>query len=590
MGNTMPRRQFMSRLTSGRSKGLQPDEAPPQTIERSLHERLDPNSILRAAGAQSGIGQYAGAWTETEMLHLLRRLTFGAPKSTVDQIKGMSMTAAVDFLIDNPVQPVTTPVNNYTVGTDTGGVAFGSSWVDAGLPDPTDGTIRNTLNNNRRNASFKPWWMGQMINQQTHILEKLTLFWSNHFGTDTEDNNRPKAFFQHYTLLRNYGLGNFGALLKQVTLDPHMLYFLNGNSNTKGAPNENYARELQELFTIGKGPDSQYTENDVQLVAKALTGWQVRQSTVDGTWSGYFTASRHDITAKVFSSFYGSPPNNTIAANGGTGEVDDLLAMILRNNECAKHIVRRLYIWFVYYNITPDIEANVITPLADIFRNSNYNIPVVLKALFKSEHFFDTLNRGGIIKSPVDLYVSMAREFKITLAAAPVDIQYAHWKNFSDRCANASEGQSIGDPPTVSGWSAYYDAPRKFYQSWMTGASVQIKAKNLKAFNSKNGVSVSGVKLQVDPIAFNKQFASPGDPDVVIASFIKYLLPFDLTTAQKTVMKNILLKNQATDSYWTSAWFAYEANPTNPTAMGLVQTILYDLLTYVTGLPEYYLY
>jgi len=587
MGNTMQRRQFLHRLSAKSSKPIPPTEE--ESFERlSSAASFSP---LQTAGVQSGISQYNGAWTESEMLHLLRRVTFGAPKSSVDQIKGMTMSAAVDYLIDNPVQPATTPVNNYTPGTDTGGVAFGSSWIDAALPDPVDppapaASIRGPLNSNRTYNSFKPWWMGQMINQRTHILEKITLFWANHFSTDTNNNNRPKAIFQHYKMLRTYGLGNFRDLLKQVTIDPHMLYFLNGVSNTKTAPNENYGRELQELFSIGKGPDSHYTENDVQLAAKVLTGWQVRQSTTDGTWSSYFTASRHDTTTKVFSDFY---KKQSIAPNGDK-EYEDLVNMLLLNDECAKYIVRRLYIWFVYSKITPDIETNVITPLAAIFRNSNYNIPVLLKALFKSEHFFDPLNRGGIIKSPVDLYVGLVREFKITLAASPVDIQYAHWKNFSDRCANTSEGQNIGDPPNVAGWPAYYNEPSKFYESWMSGASIQVKAKNLKAFSSKSGITVSGVKLQIDPIAFNKQFSNPGNPNAVIADYIFYLLPFDLTAEQKATMKSILLNNQANESYWTSAWNDYMANPTNTTAMGLVQTRLYDLLTYLTGLAEFYLY
>ncbi|MEO6314264.1 MAG: DUF1800 family protein [Chitinophagaceae bacterium] len=583
MGQTMPRRQFLNSLAAKSSSPI------PQTVEKSFTPIVQPTSTYRTEGALSGINAYTGAWTEAEMMHLLRRVCFGAPKAALDQIKGMSMSAAVDFLIDNPVQPATTPVNNYTVGTDTGGVAFGNSWVTADLPDPLDSTIRSTLNNSRLGQSFKPWWMGQMINQQTHILEKLTLFWANHFGTDTANNNRPKAIFQHYKLLRTYGLGSFRDLIRQVTVDPHMLYFLNGNNSYKTAPNENYGRELQELFTIGKRPESPAAdiENDVKAAAKILTGWVVSQSAVTGTYSAALNATRHNTELKTFSSYYGG---KTINVTDGAAEIDALLDMLLQHTECAKYLVRRLYIWFVYSTITPEIENNVIAPLATIFRNSNYSIPVVLKAIFKSEHFFDPLNRGGIIKSPVDLYVGMAREFKITLAAAPVDIQYAHWKNFSDRCANQSEGQNIGDPPNVAGWPAYYNEPSRFYETWMSGASIQVKARNLKSFNSKNGVTVSGVKLQVDPIAFNKGCTSPGDINAVVPYFIFSLLPVDLTTEQKDTMKKILLNNQANENYWTSAWNDYMANPTNTTFMGIVQTRLYDLLTYVTALAEYFLY
>ena len=580
MGNTMQRRQFLSKLAAKSSKPI------PQTAEKSFTAFFQSPGVLRTTGVQSGISPYAGQWTEKEMIHLLRRTMFGVAKKDVDKIKGMSMSSAVDFLIDNPVQPSTTPVNNYTAGTDTGGVAFGSSWMDAALPDPTDSTIRNTLNNNRVGNSFKPWWMGQMINQQTHILEKLTLFWANHFGTNTGFTN-PKAIYQHYKLLRTYGLTSFRDLLKQVTIDPHMLYFLSGYTSTKSAPNENYGRELQELFSVGKGPDSHYTEDDVKAAAKTLTGWQVTQSTTDGTYSSVFTASRHDTTNKQFSSFYSNTIITGQTAANGANEVDALLNMILQTNESAKYIVRCLYIWFVYYDITADVEANVISPLADIFRSSNYSIPTLLKALLKSEHFFDAANFGCIIKSPVDMYVTMVREFNLTLAASPVDIMYAHWKSFSDKC-NA-EAQNIGDPPNVAGWPAYYVVETNFYETWMSNSTIQVKAKNLNAFTN-SGVTVSGVKLKVDPIAFNKQFVDAGDPNKTVANFILYLLPMDLTDTQKAYMKGRLVPMGEPDSYWTSAWNNYLANPTNATALSGVQGRLNDLVSYITSLAEYFLY
>ena len=581
MGNTMQRRQFLSRLSTSSRK---PIEA---TAEKSFTGTTAPPAVLKTTGAQSGLSPYTGPWTEKEVIHLLRRVMFGAAKKDVDKVKAMSLSAALDALIDNPVQPGTKPLNVYTNPVDTGGVPFGSSWVDYGLPDPTDGNTRGALNSTRSNNSFKPWWMGLMINQPTHILEKITLFWANHFGTDIQNHNRPKSIFQHYKILRTYGLTNFRDLVKQVTIDPHMLNFLNGELSSKGSPNENYGRELQELFTVGKGPDSHYTEDDVKAAARVLTGWQIPINAADSSYATVFTASRHDTANKQFSAFYGNKVIAGQAGANGANETDALIDMILQTNECAKYLVRRLYIWFVYSNITADIEANVITPLADIFRSSGYSIPVVLKALFKSEHFFDTLNYGGIIKSPVDMYVGMVREFNITLAASPADIMYTHWKNFSDKC-NA-EAQSIGDPPSVAGWPAYYQADTKFYETWMSNATIQVKAKNLAAFTN-TGVTAGGVKLKVDSIAFNRQFVNAGDPNAVITNFILYLLPMDLSATQKAYMKSILLNNQVTDSYWTSAWNDYMANPTNTTFMGIVQKRLDTLLNYVVSLAEYFLY
>lgn len=590
MGDTMQRRQFLSRLSTRTTKPLHTD-VDPQTAESNSNETFQPRNILRAEGIQSGIAPYAGPWTEKEMIHLLRRVMFGAKKSCVDEIKGMTISAAVDFLIDNPVQPTTSPLNVYTTGVDTGGVAFGSSWIDAALPDPIDPpapapAVRGPLNSNRLTNSFKPWWMGQMINQRTHILEKLTLFWSNHFGTDNGNNNRPKAIFQHYKILRTYGLGNFRDLIKQVTIDPHMLYFLSGYTSTKSAPNENYGRELQELFTVGKGPDSKYTEDDVKAAARMLTGWTVSQSATDGTYSSTYTSSRHDINVKQFSGFYNNKKVDAQTAANGVNDVDTLIDMILQTNECAKYIVRRLYTWFVYYDITPDVEANVITPLANIFRSSNYSISTVLKALFKSEHFFDPLNYGGIIKSPVDMYVGMIREFGVALAASPLDVQYLHWKNIYDKCR--VEGQMIGDPPNVAGWAAYYESPG-FYELWMSSSSIQTKANTLKAF-SNAGVTVSGVPIVIDSVAFNKQFGDDAkEPDKVVSNFIAYLLPVDdLSVEQKAAMKAFLVPPNEADAYWTNEWNRYMASPS--TMYKEVKGILDQLMRPIVAMAEYYLY
>jgi hypothetical protein len=242
----------------------------------------------------------------------------------------------------------------------------------------------------------------------------------------------------------------------------------------------------------------------------------------------------------------------------------------------------------VYYVIDDTAEANVISPLADIFRNGNYEIAPVLKALFNSQHFFDAANRGCIIKSPVDMYVSFVREFSIQLPASPVDVQYAYWKYFGDR--SAAEAQNIGDPPNVSGWLAYYHAPQ-YYETWISSATIQLKESNLNNL-TKAGVTTGGntFKIKVDAIAFIKQFPNPEDPNAVVANFIQYLLPQDLSATQKTYLKSILLSNQVTDSYWTSAWTAYAANPTDTTLLGTVKTRLETLINYMVSLEEYLLY
>ncbi len=587
MGSTtFQRRDFFSRLAKNNTNGQQPPgEA--ETLLKDPGFRKFANQVVpfQAARTQSDLTPYNNTLTESDVLHLLRRTTFGAPKASVDLLKTMTLTQAVDYLVDNPVMPSTVPVNNYQNSyADTQGCPFGVSWVDFVAPDNADGT----LNTYRTSYSFKPWWMSQMMFQQTHVLEKMVLFWHNHFSTQTGVTNAPKAVWGHFKMLRTNALGNFRTLVKQVTVDPHMLIYLNGNSNSKTAPDENYGRELQELFTIGKGPDSHYTEDDVKAAAKVLTGWRRTLNATDGSYSSTFNSSAHDTTNKQFSAFY----NNTVITGqtgaNGANETDALITMLLQTTECAKYIVRCLYRWFVYYVIDDTTEANIITPLADIFRNGNYDIAPVLKALFTSQHFFDPVNRGCIIKSPVDLYVTMVREFNIQFPATTVDVQYAYWKYMSDRAAN--EAQNIGDPPNVSGWLAYYHAPQ-YYETWISSATIQLKESNLNNF-TKNGVTTGGnsFKLKVDSIAFINQFPNPEDPNAVVAHFIAYLLPQDLSDTQKAYLKSILLSNQVTDSYWTTAWQAYAAAPTNTTLLGTVKSRLDTLINYMVSLEEYLLY
>ncbi len=535
-----------------------------------------------AARTQSGLDAYTGSWTEAEVLHLLRRTTFGAGKSNVDLLKNLSVTDAVNQLIDNPVLPTSSPLNVYgNVYPDEQGCPFGTSWIEFAGTNDSD----SMLNGFRTKYSYKQWWIGLMINQQSHILEKLTLFWANHFSTQMEDFDYPKAIWAHFKKIREGCLGNFRTLLKEITIDPHMLFFLNGNYNTASAPDENYGRELQELFTIGKGPLSAYTEDDVKQAAKILTGWR-RQEQPDGFYTTVFNDADHDSSDKQFSAFY----NNTVIS-GKTGqdgqtETDALLNMILATDEAAKYLCRCLYRWFIYYVIDDSAEQNVITPLAAIFRSNNYEIAPVLKALFTSEHFFDPVNRGCIIKSPIDFYIGFCREVQLAFNPTYVDVFYGQWSLFWQICNDC--GQNLGDPPNVAGWHAYYQEP-VYYEVWLSSDTVQKRAYVIGLFTS-SGFLLNGILMKSDSIKFCQQFDHPEDPNQVIANFCSYLLPQPLTADQTAFLKqSILLTGQINDAYWTSAWLNYMANTGDAIAEGTVRGRLDQLMNYITSMEEYQL-
>jgi len=412
----------------------------------------------------------------------------------------------------------------------------------------------------------------------------MTLFWHNHFATETNDVSIAQYVYRHHKLLRSNALGNFRVLLKKVSLDPAMLIYLNGQNNNKTAPDENYARELQELFVIGKGANAAFTEDDVKSAAKILTGWRNNNTKLEP----YFDLTRHDVTNKSFSAFYGNKTINGVnSVNGGEIELDSLIEMLLSQKEAALFICRKLYTWFVYYKITPEIESAIIEPLADIFRKNNFEILPVVKALISSEHFFDSTNRGCQIKSPVDLIIGLTREMEIKFPSSDqFAINYTLWNQLLSYLSSSQ--QDIGDPPDVSGWKAYYQAPL-FYGNWINTDTMPKRLQYSQNLITP-GYTASGFKMIVPAIEYAKSFQRPEDPNKLLEDISSHLLGMDISSAHKVqIKKDILLSGQIDDHYWTNAWNTYINAPGNTSNTNYVNTALINLLKYIINLPEYQL-
>lgn len=565
----MDRRDF---LTAGKAKKASP--VSPVAIATSPTRTL------------SGINEYTGTWATNEVIHLLRRTMFGAKKADVDFFKTMTMSQAVDTLLNVPLgqftppPPVKTYANSVDPADPDNAIAAGQTWVNI---NTNDGSV-----DSNRTSSFRNWWMGQMVNQDRNILEKMTLFWHNHFATETDSIGRAIWCYQNNAVLRKNALGNFKQFVKEVTINTGMLRYQNGYLNTNTAPDENYGRELQELFVVGKGADNAtqgYAEADVKAAAKVLTGWQINGNTN----TAVFTSSRHDSTNKQFSAFY-----NNMVITGRTGatagdlELNDLLTMLLSINDPSLHICRKLYRWFVYYEIDAATEANVIAPLAQIFRTSNYEIKPVLATLLKSEHFFDVLNQGCQIKSPVDVLVGTCREFGVIFPDAVTDYTGAYNMWLILNLLGFTFQQYIGDPPNVAGWPAYYQQPQ-FYEIWIN-ADTFPKRNQFTDVMLNGGYTRSGKNIKIDPTIFAKSMPNPGDPNALISDSITYLFRLPLTQASKDQLKrDVLLGGQTSDFYWTNAWTAWIANPNDTVNANIVKTKLRDLYMYLLKLAEYQL-
>ena len=570
----MDRRDFFEKIAPPGLKRKRP-------VKDALNEN---DNSLPALSLTSTLDPYVGAWTDAEAIHLLKRLTFGAPKEEVDYFATLSFTTAVDTLLNTLSTPAARglPVKTYTTNTvDTlpndpdWGVPAGATWVNT----PTNsGSIESS-----RQDSLKVWWFDNIINQPRSIEEKMMLFWTTHFSIEFDTVTNARMDYQYLNLIRQYALGNFKDFTKAITINPAMLIYLNGYQNSKTAPDENYARELQELFTLGKGPASQYTESDVQAASKVLTGYQVNGTTL----TSFFTSSRHDTNPKQFSAFYNNQVINRPLAADGPLEVDDLINMIFNQNEVALYMCRRLYRFFVYGNISTDVETNIIIPLANTFRTNNYNIKPVLDQLFKSEHFFDVLQFGAMIKGGVDFMAGLVRECKIKLPSKTNPLLYHRHATYLVNTILVAQEQDLGDPPNVAGWSAYYQDPT-YDKNWITTDTFS-KRQALINLLVNGGYSNSGFKTEFNAVEFTKRMTNPADPNILVLDFNKYLLRRTLSQGLRdTIKQDILLTGQTTDSYWTDAWNAYINLPSNLNNYTVVNNRLKQLAMYfMSKLEEY---
>jgi uncharacterized protein (DUF1800 family) len=572
--STLGRRSFFKKLGKPASRHELDTKFGKGKYLLPLHEIRELPPVPPAATTvtiNGGLDPYAGPWEYEQAAHLLRRTGFGLKKTDLDLLLSMTMSEAVDHILDVPADPPAPPVNNYNSADYTDPVvAPGEVWVDADYDVEGEGF---------RIESYRGWWTNLMLTEEAGIREKMTLFWHNHFATKSSAVFYGKTNYQHNTKLRANALGNFKDLVKTVTLDPMMLYFLNGVLNGKDAPDENYARELQELFTVGKDAPNQYTEDDVVAAARVLTGWRINPLPNET----FFYPLEHDTGDKQFSAFY----NNTVVtgSTNGEAELDALLEMIFAKEEVSKFICRKIYRWFIYYIIDETVEQNVIEPLAELFRNGNYEIKPVMDTLLKSEHFFDAINKGCFIKTPVDVVVGTLRSFNLSIPGSTLwdDFVMKYYLTYFHNILQMLPG----DPPNVAGWQAFRQSPQ-FYRMWINGDT----ARNRNFYTdvlSTYFLESDNDQLKIDHIAFASQFGNPHDPTALIDDVTNLLLPQPISETKKTLLKTVLLSGLPNDSYWTIAWFDYINNPGDPMAFEVVNIRLTILHKYVMNLPEYQL-
>ncbi len=531
--------------------------------------------------------------------HLLRRATFGPQLQDIQFFSNLNASAAFQQLIIPETEPDLP--RDYLTGTD---------WVSPNTKHPDRFT--NTISD-----FTSSWWIESMRVSGPKLTERMIWFYHTHFPLIiSRVEGIPQFSLDYLRLLRFYALGNYKDLAKAFCIDNAVLIHLDGHLNIKGVPQENFGREFLELFTVGKGPQvgpdnyTNFTELDVKALTKVLTGWGFDSTfqTIDpvtnlptGKVKGSATtASQHDISNKQFSAAFNNAVIQTSEVIGGNAsvqavydELDDVIDLIFNSPHTAKNICRRIYREFVYFDITPEIETDIIEPLAAILVQNNFEITSVLEVLFASEHFYDLdsaptsdNNIGAIIKSPLDLLVGTIRLFELEVPDQTTELEN-HYDLYGQLLHQLDlKGLNFFEPYDVAGYDAYFQVP-DFQRYWISSNYLANRYKFAELLVNGFTNNANTVLLKLDFVQFVRdKCTDPSNPTLLMQELMAWMIPIELTTERFDYFKDTILLDQLSTINWSIEWNNY-INSNDDTN---VRIQLERLALAIMQSPEYQLY
>lgn len=533
-----------------------------------------PIDVLMRPIQADPLAPYPGDWDLNTAAHLLKRTTFGPTYQEIKAIQEMGLNKAVETLLADA--PLPDPPVNSSDEKDT--VPIGEVWVNA--PMPSDSRAR-------RRRSLLSWTVMQQVEEGISIREKMTLFWHDHFAIEAGIVNDARFLYQYQTLLRTFALGDFKQLVKEMTINPTMLRYLDGRRNTKNKPNENYARELLELFTIGKGPIAgpgdytNYTEDDIIAISRILTGWREYGYNSDeiGVPTSRFLPNNHDTGEKLLSHRF----DKVFFRDAGEKEYEQLIDLIFTKNEVAYFISRKIYRWFVNFEITDAVEADIIKPLGDLFIENNFQIKPVIETLLQSDHFYSEGICGGMIKNPMDYLAGVIRQSEMDTFKDNLAKYYnAYYKIF--QLLQTTE-MAYFAPPNVAGWPAYYQEPA-FYQVWINTATLNPRNSFMTGITTQRGWE--NYRHKVNALKLVSTIDNAADPNELIRNLGLLFYPFPLEDNQHQYLKEILIPGLP-DFEWTVEYNKHLDDPADTNLAQAVEQQLLNLLQAMFAMTENYL-
>lgn len=489
--------------------------------------------------------EYTNNMTQDEAIHFLRRLCFHPTLELLNQIVGMKPADAFNLIAEADEAPLPSPNSNML------------TWVNVLEENPLNNLpndIRFEIEGRHHShyQEFIQWWADLMVDGIYSAREKmvhfLTTVWCVEFTYDTLALIPPPLLYRNNQALRALWSSGYDEIAKAMVLDGAMLMYQSLFYSSKEKPNENFMRELMELFTMGIGDivtgETNYTEGDIREGSKALTGWRTvayigqEGAPANKPFQTFFTKDAHDTGAKTLFQFGSISPisdeENTedlVREKEVSGLIDILFSQ--RGEQISRFIAEKLYRYYIYSN-PGEIDSSTIEQVAQFIRDNEFNLLKTLKMLVCSNMFFSDNIRGCQIKNPTEYIIGLLRSFGPTAAAG---IQ------LSPSAIISSLEQSLYDPPNVGSWKAY--------RSWINTNTYPLRVKYAEQ-----------MQVGTNILAFIKKFANYTNPDILLTSMINYFLPKkSMVDSQREAGLSTILLNGLTAAQWTTQMQAENNTP-----------------------------
>lgn len=564
----------------------------------------------------ASLNKFSGLLGKARAAHLLRRATFGPTRQEIEHFATLNADQAMVLLLDDSAEDPLPPIDPTT----------GSTWVDPqGVARANDEREQDELF-----GYFKSWHMDVMRMAQSTLKERIAWFYHTHLPARWTEIQSSEAIYYQNALFRYYAYGSFKELFKKICVDNAMLRYLDGYSNRFRSPNENYAREMFELYSIGKGTQlkegdyTNYTEDDIREATRVLTGWTIdetfsfldedtglpigkmRTNTVNGDSGPVEVATEHDPGIKTFTDKFGAQSIQPAEIVGGyptvesaQDELDAMIEMIFQEEETGRFIARKLYRFFVYHFISDEAESDIIGPLAQILIDKNYSITEALKVLLVSDHFFDNDdaikendNIGALIKSPVDVFCGLFRSFSMVFPDRNSDTTnfYTDMGFVVERLVD--QGLNFYEPFEVAGYPAYHQIPG-YNRNWITTYALAHRYQTgdllMEAPGGENPLSI-----YLDVVGWlenSGDVGNPADAAELLDVLLENLMAVTLTQERKDYFLYTVFLDYPEDhnyalSLWIQEWNTYKDGSSDET----VRILLNRLVSKLIQTPEFQLY